>query len=186
MNDYQAASLHIAELTAWASITSAATGVLVVILMAVGIWRMVKANKGRAEDAAEDRKTAQDQIAQHAKEAAEDRKLAQERAAEDRNLVREQIAQQAKDAAEDRKLAQKQEKKTAADAAAAAVAHVTTPNREEVTGLLEALRNQGAALERQGKALEEIIRHTKDPDGDQSNVTKIPKRGGPPRPGPAE
>ena len=139
MNDYQAASLHIAELTVWASITSAATGVLVVILMAVGIWQMVKANKGRAQDAAEDRK-----------------------------------------------LAQKQEKKTAADAAAAAVAHVTTPNREEVTGLLEALRNQGAALERQGKALEEIIRHTKDPDGDQSNVTKIPKRGGPPRPGPAE
>ena len=66
MTPYETASLHIAELTAWASIISAATGTLVVILMAVGIWQMVKANTDRAADrkdaqaaAAEGRKVTQ-------------------------------------------------------------------------------------------------------------------------------
>ena len=66
MIPYETASLHIAELTAWASIISAATGTLVVILMAAGIWQMVKANTDRAADrkgaqaaAAEGRKVTQ-------------------------------------------------------------------------------------------------------------------------------
>ena len=50
MTAYETASLHVAELAAWASIISAVTGILVVILMGVGIWQMVKANTDRAAD----------------------------------------------------------------------------------------------------------------------------------------
>ena len=136
--------------------------------------------KSAQERANEDRKLAREQIAQHAEQAAKDRKSAQERANEDRKLAREQIAQHAEQAAEDRRLAREQKMDKVAEAAATGAAKAATPNREEVKGLLEALKDQGAALELQGKALEEILRRTDpdpDPDPDPDKiVSDISKR----------
>jgi len=151
-------ALYVAAAAAGATIVSALTSPIIAWLMWRGIKEMVDANKNRAKQAAEDRK-----------DAAKDRKEAQEQAAAERKMLIAlaqatlQAAQATnegrKEADEDRKEAEKK----------------ADENQKILEGLL-------GALDKQGKALEEIIRRTNAP----GNVTELPKRGGKPQPGPAE